>query len=137
MENLQILPKKEQKLIFRSGCDVLWMSRPTLIGDTPAARHTAALIEALWGYGENTAANGAEKSLKEALASGRLFDFKRHTFEILLSETREKKHLFLTLTARFSRGNDTLFERTLSTCWDEKERFQRRPQRVRSRRREH
>ena len=124
MEKLQISPKKERCMLHCGGNEVLLLTYPTLTGSTPAALHTAALIEALIAYARESALSRAAEALKAAAAAGRLFDFKRHTYDISLSSKTTQKHLHLTLSARFCAGEKTLSESTLHMLWDTEETLQ-------------
>ncbi|MBR7112346.1 MAG: hypothetical protein IKC75_05465 [Clostridia bacterium] len=126
MEKLHILPNKRGELVLRNGCGVLGLSYPVVSGNTAAAEHTAQLIACLAAHARNEAANRAEVALKNALRSGRLFDFTRHTYQISVTKTEENKHVCITLTAHLSVGGTTVFHRTLSTRWDKAERIQHR-----------
>ena len=130
MEKLQISPKKERCMLRYEGNEVLLLTYPTLTGSTPAARHTAALIEALAAYARNSALTHAAEALKTA-AAGRLFDFKRHTYDISLSSKATQKHLHLTLSVRFCAGEKTLSTSTLHMLWDKEETLQYRAHRAR------
>ncbi|MBQ2773072.1 MAG: hypothetical protein IJF45_01860 [Clostridia bacterium] len=124
MEKLHISPQKTRCVLRHGGNEVLLLTYPTLTGDTPAALHTAALIEALIAYARESALSRAAEALREAAASGRLFDFKRHTYDISLSSKATQKHLHLALSARFYAGEKTLSESTLHMLWDKEEALQ-------------
>lgn len=124
MEKLHISPQKTRCMLRHGGNEVLLLTYPTLTGDTPAALHTAALIEALTGYARESALSLAAKALREAAASGRLFDFTRHTYDISLSREVTQKHLHLTLRVCFSAGEETILGDTLQMFWDKEEAVQ-------------
>jgi hypothetical protein len=132
MEKLQISPKKERCMLRYEGNEVLLLTYPTLTGDTPAALHAAALIEALIAYARESALSRAAEALRAAAASGRIFDFKRHTYDISLSSKATQKHLHLALSARFYAGEKTLSEGTLHMLWDKEEALQHRSPRART-----
>ncbi|MBE6603856.1 MAG: hypothetical protein E7636_05980 [Ruminococcaceae bacterium] len=124
MEKLHISPQKTRCVLRHGGNEVLLLTYPTLTGDTPAALHTAALIEALIAHARESALSRAAEALREAAASGRLFDFKRHTYDISLLSKMTQKHLHLTLRVCFSAGEETLSESTLHMLWDTEETLQ-------------
>ena len=126
MEKLHISPQKTRCVLRHGGNEVLLLTYPTLTGGTPAALHTAALIEALIAYARERALSRAAEALREAAASGRLFDFKRHTYDISLLSKMTQKHLHLALSARFYAGEKTLSEGTLHMLWDKEEALQHR-----------
>ena len=131
MEKLHISPQKTRCVLRHGGNEVLLLTYPTLTGSTPAARHTAALIETLTAYARKNPLSHAAKSLKAAAAAGRLFNFKRHTYNISLSSKATQKHLHLTLSARFCAGEEVLSENTLHMLWDKEETLQYRAHRAR------
>ena len=126
MEKLHISPQKTRCVLRHGGNEVLLLTYPTLTGDTPAALHIAALIEALIAYARESALSRAVEALREAAASGRLFDFKRHTYDISLSSKATQKHLHLTLRVRFCAGEETLFGGELTMLWSKDEALQHR-----------
>ena len=134
MEKLHISPQKTRCVLRHGGNEVLLLTYPTLTGDTPAALHTAALIEALIAYAREGALSRAAEALREAAASGRLFDFKRHTYDISLLSKMTQKHLHLTLRVCFSAGEETLFGDALQMLWDKEEAIQYRAPKTRLRR---
>ena len=137
MEKLHISEAKNRQMIHHGGNGVLWLTYPGVEGDTPAAEHAKNLITALVDYAKEDAARMAAEHLLEALACCRLFDFSTHTFLISLDKKLENKHLTVTLTAHFFVGEQTIAKRTLTTHWDDNERLQIRPFRVRTRKAKH
>lgn len=131
MENLHISPQKTRCVLRHGGNEVLLLTYPTLTGDTPAALHAAALIEALIAYARESALSRAAEALREAATSGRLFDFTRHTYDISLSSKTAQKHLHLALSVRFCAGEKTLSTSTLHMLWDKEETLQYRAHRAR------
>lgn len=124
--------KRQRVLLSKSGNEVLWLSYPILTGDTPAARHTAALIEALIGYAEQEALKMAETALAEAIKNGRLFDFTRHTYDVSLDFVHLPTHVAITLIVEFSNGTAPVFSRKRTFYWEGDEQFQlKKPPRVR------
>lgn len=126
MEKLHILPKGERCVLFHGGNEVLLLTYPTVTGTTPAALHAAALIEALAAYAREQVTPLATAALKAAVASGRIFDFTRHTYEISLTASKAGHHLLLTLRARYFQGGEAFTDNTLAMCFDESEHIQKR-----------
>ncbi|MBQ2757144.1 MAG: hypothetical protein IJF31_01545, partial [Clostridia bacterium] len=98
MENLQITPKLCCRRIHRCGTEVLRIITPNVTGTTPAATHTAALIEALVRHAEDHLADHAEHDLREAIAKRALLRFMRHDIHILLTAKRGASCLCLSLS---------------------------------------
>lgn len=121
MKKLHILPTKKREIIRHSGNEVLLLTYPAVTGDTPAARHAAALIEALTHHAKTKVAAKARASLLEAIASGHLFDFTRHTYDLSLAATPVKHGVLWTLTARHSEGKGAPHEHALTMLWDAEE----------------
>ena len=133
MEKLHILPKAERCVLFDGGNEVLLLTYPTVTGTTPAALHAAALIEALAAYAREQVVPLAAAALKAAVASGHIFDFTKHTYEISLTANKAGRHLLLTLRAHWFGGNETFTDNTLTLCFDESEHMQKRAPRGRHR----
>ncbi len=133
MEKLHISPKKAREMLLFDGNGVLLLTYPTVTGDTPAACHAASLISALADYARENAREIATEALRAAIAAGRVFDFTRHTYDISLAASTEKKRLVLSLTAHFFAGEQTLARHTLTTLWDSDECLQHTPPRTRRR----
>lgn len=124
MEKLHILPKVKRCVLFDGGNEVLLLTYPTVTGTTPAALHTAALIDALVTYAREQVVPLAAAALKAAVANGRIFDFTRHTYEISLTANKAGRHLLLALRARRFGGDETFTDNTLAMCFDESEHVQ-------------
>ena len=134
MEKLHIFPQKARCMLRHGGNEVLLLTYPKLTGNTPAALHVAALIEALTGYARQVAAARAAEALKAAAASGHLFDFTRHTYDISLSRETTQRHLILALRVRFCAGEEPIFSNELQMLWDKEETVQYSATRTRTRR---
>lgn len=121
MEKLHISPTKTREAVRALGNEVLLLTYPTVTGDTPTACHAAALIDALVHYAKTEIATGAAQALQGAIASGRLFDFTRHTYDLALTTAPVKRGVLWTLTARHNTGNGVVRERALTMLWDAEE----------------
>ena len=121
MEKLHISPTKKREILRHSGNEVLLLTYPAVTGDTPAARHAAALIDALVHYAKTEIATAAAQALQGAIASGHLFDFTRHTYDLSLAATPVKHGVLWTLTARHSEGKGAPHEHALTMLWDAEE----------------
>ncbi|MBQ4273500.1 MAG: hypothetical protein IJB94_00825 [Clostridia bacterium] len=130
MENLQITPKLCCRRIHRCGTEVLRIITPNVTGTTPAATHTAALIEALVRHAEDYLADHAEHDLREAIAKRALLRFMRHEIHIILTAKRGASCLCLSLSYTHKSGNTVHENGTLCTYWSNDESIQyRRPPR--------
>ena len=117
MEKLQIEVKDRFSSAWHAGNEVLRISFPVIHGETPAARHTAALVAALVTYAEGTVADTAAEALSTAAKSGRLFDFVRHSYRIAVQVTANAEHTVITLTADHAAGATALHFHTLTMYW--------------------
>ena len=124
MEYLGKQDQKRRTLLSESGNEVLRLSYPVVVGDTPAALHVAAMVGALVGYAEREALGAASAALSEAAKNGRLFDFTCHTFDISLHLAPQKTHVMITLEVEFSNGKAPIFSRNASLFWEKGEQFQ-------------
>ena len=129
MEKLHISPTKTREVIRAHGTEVLLLTYPSVSGDTPAARHAAALVGALVHYAKNEVASAASTALRGAMTSGRLFDFERHTYDVTLTLAPHKCGVWLTLSTRHVAGDAPPRERALTLLWDPTERVQLRARR--------
>jgi len=124
MENLQITPNLCCRRIHRCGTEVLRIITPNVTGTTPAATHTAALIEALVRHAEDHLADHAEHDLREAIAQKALLHFTHHEATIALTAQKEKHGLRLILTYVHKSGNTVHENGTLCTYWSNDESIQ-------------
>ena len=124
MENLQISSKEERRCIRRCGTAVLYAYAPIVTGETPAARHMAAMIEALLTYTETALAASAETALREAAAQKKLLHFTPHTVKISLEGSAAQGTLCLTLGFLYQNGDAVLRKSKLCTCWSPDQKIQ-------------
>ena len=124
MEYLRKEGTKRRVLLSKNGNEVLRLSHPLITGDTPAARHVAALIEALVGYAEGEALRVATEALSAAVKGGRPFDFTPHTYDVSLDLERREKHVTITLLVEFKSGTAPIFSRRCVQHWDKSEQLQ-------------
>lgn len=124
MEKLHIEPRSACRTVRHAGNEALRIFYPVIRGDTPAAAHTAALIEALLAYGESALAKTAAQALLSAANEGRLFDFACHTYQITAKAEKRAHHTKVTLIAQHTAGNTVSPPHTLTMYWDQNETLQ-------------
>ena len=125
MEYLRKEDKKRRRLLLsKSGNEVLRLSYPAVTGDSPAARHVAALIGALIDYAEREAQKTATAALARAVKGGRLLDFTPHTYDVSLDLERRQTHVEITLRVEFGDGTAPIFSREATLYWDKNEQLQ-------------
>ena len=124
MENLRIEAKHACRTVHHAGNEVLRIFYPVIGGNTPAAAHTAALIEALVAHGEQTVGEIAAEALRTAAREGRLFDFTCHTYQITAKAEKSAHDTKVTLTAQHTAGSTATPARTLTAYWDQGEGLQ-------------
>ncbi len=136
MECLQAKDKKQRRILsHKGGSEVLRLTYPTVTGETAAATHTLALINALADFGEGEAARIAAEALLTAVQNGRLFDFTCHTYDISLNITHHKTCTEVTLAVILCNGDSPILSHTKTMYWDSSEsiQLQKAPREVRSR----
>ena len=125
MGNLHIEAKPACRTVRHAGNEVLRIFYPVIGGNTKAAAHTAALIEALVAHGEQTVGAAAAEALHAAASEGRLFDFACHTYQITAKVEQSAHYAKIALTAQYTAGSAADPARTLTTYWDQSEALQR------------
>jgi len=119
MENIQILPQRQQYRIQRCGTEVLRIITPGVLGTAPAAAHMIAIIAALTRHAEEKLTLEAERALREAIAQKRLLHFSHHEVRITLTAKKLQRCLCLTLTYVHKSGDTVYKNDTLVTYWSE------------------
>ena len=108
------------------GNEVLLVSYPEIEPTSPAATHTAALVEKLVAFATGTVAKNAETELLAAIQSGALFAHKRALYRITVHAEKTAAGTTVTLTATLFAGEERRTERTLTTYWNADETYQQR-----------
>lgn len=126
MKKLHISPSRQQRAVRRGGGEVLLLLLPVVTGDTPAAKHTAAIIEALAAHAEKAPTDMAAAALSKAIRERRLVSFSRYRYEVSLQETHHKRGYIFTLSVRLCDQTHTFFSHALSMTWNESQTLQRR-----------
>lgn len=124
MDFLKNEGKKRRVLRSKGGNEVLRLSYPLVAGDTPAALHVAALIEALVDYAAREALKIAAEALVAAVKSGRLFDFTCHTYDVSLDLKHHEGYVKITLGVEFGDGKASIFSGKAVQYWDGDEQLQ-------------
>ena len=113
------------------GNEVLLVSYPEIEATSPAAVHTAALVEKLVAFATGTVAKNAEEELSAAIQSGTLFAHKRALYRITVDAEKTATSTTVALTAALFAGEECRTEHTLTTYWNADGTYQRgRPMRI-------
>ncbi|MBQ9801768.1 MAG: hypothetical protein IJW51_01685 [Clostridia bacterium] len=118
MEKLHILPNKQLRAVRRGGNEVLLLRLPLVTGDTPAARHVAAMIEALATHAEARLADAAAEALALAIKNRDLPSFSRYRYEVFLTGKHRSRGDTFTLCACLYTAAGAFPSHTLTMTWN-------------------
>ena len=117
----------QMRVLRHGGREVLRLVADLPTGDTAAARHTRALIEALYDYTEGEPKRAAAAQLEEAVWAGKGYTFVPHLCRITV-KTRPVRRLFcIEIAYTITQNGEAICRRSLVTWWNAAGAWQRRP----------